>query len=111
MDQLDSDSDSDVGTSPTWTSVDSISWTWSGLSRVRPQYNTVPEVEWWNWRVLYESCQAQSCYVPETERNTGTSPKNIFNISVVDLVSFVNEVPEIVPETKFYVFVKPVLVT
>ena len=73
-------------------------------SRVSPQYITVPVVGWWNWRVIYESCQAQSCYVPETERNTGTSPKNIFNISVVDLVSFVNEVPEIVPETKFYVF-------
>ena len=41
--------------------------------------------------------------VPETERNTGTSPITIFNISVVNLVSFVNGVPEIVPENKFYV--------
>ena len=41
--------------------------------------------------------------VPETERNTGTSPITIFNISVVNFVIFVNGVPEIVPETKFYV--------
>ena len=74
-------------------------------SRVRLKYNTVPEVERWNWRVLCESCQARSRYKYLKRKNTGTSPITIFNISVVNLVIFVNGVPETVPETKFYVFV------
>ena len=42
-------------------------------------------------------------HVPETERNTGTSPITVSNISVINFVIFVNGVPDIVSETKFYV--------